>query len=106
MNPKADPAPDIVDRMFDYIAQHPHMAQALQDIQASNPNMPDILDQAKTTLRAEFGGQRTYVRKGEPVSDTAQRILKLFDGRNPTQVARSLGIGRATVYRHLRRHRP
>ena len=86
--------PDLVDRIFEYVLTVlPELAQE-----------PAMLDQAKTAVREEFAGARIYVRKSEP--DLAGRILALYNGRNASQVARELGISRATVYRKLKQPGP
>lgn len=113
--------PDIIDRMFDYLARDPILAQALATIQADAtqaastetppPSATTILDRIKQATRDEFGGDRPYIRRGTNptaqaaathATETGQRVLQLFNGRNATQVARTLGIGRSTVYRYLR----
>lgn len=52
-------------------------------------------------LRQEFGGDRVYVRKDVTVV-RRERALELFNGRNASEVARELGVSRATVYRLLK----
>lgn len=91
--------PDLVDRIFDYLMEaSPGFAEGLENV-----------EQAKQAVRAEFGGQETYIRSGnsgdvraDRSRETAAKVLQLFNGRNATEVARVLGIGRATVYRHLK----
>jgi len=110
--------PDVIDRMFDFIASEPHMARALQAIQQEaqvgdgQQDPASILQNIKDATRAEFGGERAYIRKNlsgpakkkvKTAADIGQRVMALFNGRNATEVARRLQIGRATVYRHLRK---
>lgn len=64
----------------------------------------DVLEQVRADLRAEFAGESLYIPR---VGQTERQkrvtsVLRLFDGRNATEVARRLGISRATVYRVLR----
>jgi transcriptional regulator of acetoin/glycerol metabolism len=70
--------------------------------------LPEIRDQApelKVAIRRHIGGQRHYVRATESDPDsTAREVLRLFNGRNATEVARRLNIGRTTVYRFLKQH--
>lgn len=57
----------------------------------------------ESTLRAEFGGTRTYV----PKIGHAEKLRKYeiardsFNGQNPTEVCRRLGIPKTTFYRIL-----
>lgn len=84
--------PDLVDRIFDYLlAEFPQLAG------------PEFVD-AKQAVRDEFRGARAYVRhdRREVAQGTARKVLALFNGRNATEVARSLQISRATVYRALK----
>jgi Mor family transcriptional regulator len=62
---------------------------------------PKALQEAEAAVRAELGGQRHYVRAPQQ-PDVAREILLRFNGRNVSEVARRLGIGRATVYRVIR----
>lgn len=83
--------PDIVDRLFEFLRDHPHL-----------PDFPpDVLAEIKADLRSEF---RDEVRRTSPQErqQRVHQVLALFNGRNATEVARSLGIGRATVYRYLK----
>lgn len=87
--------PDLVDRIFDYIFSDPALAVAIEKASVSK---------IKTMVRAEFKGEMFYVA-GRPVTERQKIVaqtLALFDGRNATEVARRLGIGRATVYRYLK----
>lgn len=82
--------PDLVDRILDYVcALVPEMAS------------PDRRADAEQAVREHFGGTETYVRSAAEIrrKQTAQQVLQLFNGRNATEVARQLGISRATVYR-------
>ncbi|TXH90421.1 MAG: hypothetical protein E6Q78_05235 [Rhodoferax sp.] len=60
--------------------------------------------QLKTAVRAEFRGEECYIA-GRPATarqQTVSQVLALFNGRNASEVARRLGIGRATVYRIIK----
>lgn len=86
--------PDLVDRIFDYLlTEFPQLGG------------PEFAD-AKQAVRNEFGGSEAYVRlprgRAEASQETARRVLELFNGRNATEVARSLKISRASVYRALK----
>lgn len=83
--------PDLVDRIFDYIlTELPQIAASVQ--------------KHKAAVRAEFAGEECYIA-GKPATlrqeQTAQ-VLALFNGRNASEVARRLNIGRATVYRIIK----
>ena len=83
---------DLVDRIFAY------MEEVLPGLLAD----PDKLAAAKDAVREEFGGRDTYVRAKRDRRDLAASVLAHFNGRNATEVARKLRIGRATVYRVLK----
>lgn len=86
--------PDLVDRIFEFLADDHRLAEL--DAQA--------LATLKTAVRAEFRGEECYIA-GRPASarqELAATVLAMFNGRNATEVARSLSIGRATVYRVLK----
>lgn len=81
--------PDLVDRIFDYLlAEFPQLGGA-------------GFAKAKQAVRAEFAGEEVYIAK-RGNEDLAAEVLRLFNGRNATEVARRLGIHRATVYRYLK----
>ena len=83
--------PDLVDRIFDYIlTQLPEISGSVQ--------------KHKDAVRAEFASQQCYVarRPATARQQTVANVLALFNGRNATEVARHLQIGRATVYRILK----
>jgi transcriptional regulator of acetoin/glycerol metabolism len=81
--------PDLVDRIFDYAVKL----------------MPEIAAKSeaiKQALRDEFAGERVYIRKRGDVDPIARNVLRVFNGRNATETARELGVGRATVYRKIK----
>lgn len=83
---------DFVDRVFEYLlAEFPQIA---------GPQFA----QARRAVRAELAGVRVYVaaRGMAEQREMAREVLSLFNGRNASEVARSLSISRATVYRVLK----
>lgn len=83
--------PDLVDRIFDYLlSEFPQLAGDVGRVQ-----------RAQSAVRAEFAGEEVYIQKRSS-HDIAEEVLRLFNGRNATEVARRLGIHRATVYRYLK----
>jgi len=96
--------PDLVDRIFDYLLSDPSMARAVQAMATANQQPVQHL---KAAVRAEFSGERCYIT-ATPATDRQERVaevLRLFNGRNATEVARRLQIGRTTVYRYVRQSR-
>ncbi len=89
--PLFDAEPDLVDRIFEYL---------LTEI----PDIADQADKLKRAVRAEFKGDRYYIadKPATVRQHQVSQVLSLFDGRNATEVARRLGIGRSTVYRILK----
>lgn len=86
--------PDLVDRIFEFLADDPRLA-ALDT---------RVLATLKTAVRQEFRGEECYIA-GRPASarqELAASVLAMFNGRNASEVARALRIGRATVYRVLK----
>lgn len=82
--------PDLVDRIFDYVV-------------ALAPEIATRGVAIKQALRDEFAGERAYVRRRDkPGSQMVTEVLRLFNGRNATEVARTLRISRRTVYRALK----
>ena len=96
--------PDLVDRIFDYIFSDPSMAGALQTMAGGQKKV----GQLKTAVRAEFRGEECYIasRPATARQEQVAQVLALFNGRNATEVARRLGIGRATVYRIIKQSTP
>ncbi|WP_287804147.1 helix-turn-helix domain-containing protein [Diaphorobacter sp.] len=86
-----DAEPDLVDRIFDYLlAEFPQLAGDAARV-----------EKAQAAVRAEFAGEEVYIQKRSS-RDIAGEVLRLFNGRNATEVARRLQIHRATVYRYLK----
>lgn len=83
--------PDLVDRIFEYLlAEFPQLAGDAARV-----------ERAQAAVRAEFAGEEVYIQKRSS-RDIAAEVLRLFNGRNATEVARRLEIHRATVYRYLK----
>lgn len=91
-NPNSSTEPDIVDRIFEMLAPE------LESLQVT----PEKTAAMREALRYELGGTREWIRKPDRSDEIAAEVLRLFNGRNATEVARQLGIGRATVYRKLK----
>lgn len=50
-----------------------------------------------------YGGERVYVGKKERErAELRNEVRRRFNGRNVREIARELGVGRATVYRYLK----
>lgn len=63
----------------------------------------DARTEADKALRQHFKGSTYYIAASAPTgSEEARRVLARFNGRNPREVARELGVSRATVYRKLK----
>ncbi len=83
--------PDLVDRIFEYLlAEFPQLAGDAARV-----------EKAQAAVRAEFAGEEVYIQKRSS-REIAAEVLRLFNGRNATEVARRLQIHRATVYRYLK----
>ncbi len=87
---------DFVDRVWDYLLQQ--WPQRLQDIPA------DEVEDVKQLIRQGERGERPYITPAGATQRErrAMQILALFNGRNASEVARVVGVGRATVYRVLK----
>lgn len=59
-------------------------------------------EELREVVRREFAGEQLYVTRRRPVVETRAEILRRFNGRNASEVARQLRISRATVYRLLK----
>jgi DNA invertase Pin-like site-specific DNA recombinase len=82
--------PDLVDRIMAAVVERaPELAPQVAELEAA--------------VRDQFAGDRGWVRKRNATRpDLARLVLEQFNGRNVTEVARTLKISRATVYRVLR----
>lgn len=82
---------DLVDRIFD------HLEASLPAWSAKE------LEQAKAAIREEFGGQAgIFKRSPADKARIREQVLGQFNGRNASELARELKIGRTTVYRLLK----
>lgn len=82
---------DLVDRIFD------HLAASLPAWSAKE------LEQAKAAIREEFGGQAGVFKRSPAEKEKIRaQVLGQFNGRNASELARELKIGRTTVYRLLK----
>lgn len=85
--------PDLIDRIFDYIV-------------ADMPEMRERAEALKENARREFGGLELYIprRSDAERQRIVQLVMELFNGRNATEIARRLKIGRTSVYRIIKTH--
>lgn len=106
--PQAEPTqevpprePDLVDAIFEYLLREsPGLEQGVN------------VDELKAMVREQFGGKQTYIRSGDWIAvrqrerrQRVEQVMQLFNGRNASEIARRLKIGRATVYRLLKQAR-
>lgn len=92
LDARIERSPDLVDRIFEYLlTEFPQLAGAR-------------FAEAKKAMREEFAGRETYIahRPTSARQALVEDVLRLFDGRNATEVARRLQVSRATVYRVLK----
>jgi len=86
------PEPDLVDRI-------------IQMMRTDLPALAEKLGQIESDIRAEFAGERCYIR-GVPITVRQRRVSDvlgmLANGRNATTIARRLQIPRPTVYRIIK----
>lgn len=80
--------PDLVDRIFDYI---------LSELPELDCGKAQVIAHK---VRQVHGGDLAYVRKR--TENVPHEVLRLFNGRNASEVARRLQISRATVYRVIK----
>lgn len=84
-----DRSPDLVTAIFDVLIE-------------TNPELAALREEGEAAVRHRLRGLRGTVLD-KPDSETlATKVLALFNGRNAREVARKLGIGRASVYRYLK----
>lgn len=83
---------DLVDRIFEYIVDQ------FPEISAGR------IEELKKTTREEFRGAEYYIPTRSPTDrqQLVEEVLRLFNGRNATEIARRLQISRATVYRWIK----
>lgn len=83
--------PDLIDSIFEFIS-------------IEFPEMRERAAELKQMARREFAGIETYIpRRPKAERDRVMlEVLRLFDGRNASEVARRLNISRASVYRIIK----
>ena len=83
--------PDLIDSIFEFIA-------------IEFPEMREKAAELKQMARREFAGIETYIpRRPKAERDRVMlEVMRLFNGRNATEVARRLNISRASVYRIIK----
>lgn len=83
--------PDLVDAIFQYLGEE-------------FPQLSARLGVLKEEVRHEFSGIEIYIprRSAARREQLTREVLTLFNGRNASEVARKLGLGRATVYRIIK----
>lgn len=89
---RGDDAIDVVERIVELVCE------LLPEIVEADRRRVTAI---RRVIRQEFAGGRVYVAKRAAVTRREQ-VLELFNGRNASEVARQLGISRATVYRLLK----
>lgn len=84
--------PDLVDRIFEYIVEQ------FPELEAGR------IDELKRTTREEFRGAEYYIPTRSPTDrqQLVEEVLRMFNGRNATEIARRQQISRATVYRWIK----
>lgn len=84
-------APDLIDSIFEFIS-------------VEFPEMRERAAELKKMARREFAGIETYIpRRPKAERDRIMKeVIRLFNGRNASEVARRLNISRASVYRIIK----
>lgn len=64
-----------------------------------------LAESIEKRLRLEMAGDRGYISSESTATKEAKhdQVRRMFNGRNATEIARELKLGRATVYRILKR---
>lgn len=84
-------------------AREPDLVTAIFDVLIeTHPDLATLREDGEHAVRHRLKGLRGTVTD-RPDSDTlARRVLSMFNGRNPREVARRLHLSRGTVYRLLK----
>lgn len=84
--------PDLVDRIFELFVEH------FPELQSER------VAQLKDAAREEFRGEECYIPVRSPTARQMMvaEVLRTFNGRNATELARRLQVSRATVYRWIK----
>jgi Mor family transcriptional regulator len=82
---------DLVDAIFQYLGEE-------------FPQLAPRLVLLEEEVRQEFRGIEIYIprRSSARRRQLTEEVLSLFNGRNASEIARKLGLGRATVYRIIK----
>ena len=91
--PEFDDAVDPIERIVELLRETLPELAVISD---------ERVERLRLLVRREFAGEQLYVTRRRPLRETRSQVLALFNGRNATEVARELGISRATVYRLLK----
>lgn len=80
------------------------LSRIIEIVQQLQPSLSDEMAlEIERSLRAEFAGEQVYIYKRVAERDKMRiEVMRRFNGRNATEIARELGIGRTTVYRILK----
>jgi len=83
--------PDLIDKIFEFIA-------------IEFPEMSGRAAELKQMARREFAGIETYIpRRPKAERERLTReVLRMFNGRNASEIGRRLNISRASVYRIIK----
>lgn len=82
------------------------LKRMIELVQESQPTMTDeIAVQIERQLIAEFSGLRVNIPSGKVAycRTIKDEVRRKFNGRNAKEIAREFGIGRATVYRLVKK---
>lgn len=75
-----------------------HLGQLLPELALDLQRRSEL----EAALRKEFGGKEVYVASSMSNEALRLEVLRRYNGRNASTLARELKIGRATVYRWLK----
>ena len=92
--PQIERMPDLVDRIFDYLIETlpPDVAEEIKNA--------GLRDDARSEIGAGYGW--VYSASQTARQQRVREVLRLFNGRNATEVARRLNLSKATVYRYIK----
>lgn len=92
--PAAAAEPDLVDTIIDFMHAEGLIAAAAA---------ADLVE-IKCAVRETFAGEQCYIaaRPASARQQLAADVLRAFNGRNASELARTFSIGRTTVYRLLK----
>lgn len=90
---------DFIDQIFDLLLSSDDTRSQLTH---TSDALGKTVDEMKKQIRQEYGGETIYLRSRASPDQLRHQVLSIFNGRNATEIARKLGIGRATVYRLIK----